>query len=108
MHRPQTRGLSVGSRERTYLLHVPPSYDGHRPVPVVVFLHGAGGTASWSVGETGWDGTADREGFLLLVPEGTPPAPSRPPLFRSNPQRWNDGCGHGGHLPDDVAVLRAA
>ncbi|MFV1967883.1 MAG: PHB depolymerase family esterase [Pirellulaceae bacterium] len=41
--------------------------------------------------ETGWAEKADREGFLAVFPEGTPPDPSRPARFIGNPQTWNDG-----------------
>jgi polyhydroxybutyrate depolymerase len=97
----------VGGRDRTYLVHAPPRHDGPHPLPIVVFLHGAGATARWALGETGWDSTADREGFLVVLPEATRPDPSRPPRFLANPPRWNDGCGHGADLPDDVAFLSA-
>jgi polyhydroxybutyrate depolymerase len=99
--------LHVGGRERTYLVHAPPNPDGRQPLPVVVFLHGAGATARWALSETGWDATADREGFLVVLPEATRPDPSQPPRFLANPPRWNDGCGPGVSLPDDVAFLGA-
>ena len=31
-------------RTRTYRVHVPPSYDGTRPFPLVFVFHGGGGT----------------------------------------------------------------
>ena len=37
--------LTSGGRERTYLLFVPKSYDGRTPLPLVLELHGSGGTA---------------------------------------------------------------
>ena len=41
-----TRTLTVGGRERTYLVHVPKSYDGSKPFPVVLAFHGGGSLAS--------------------------------------------------------------
>ena len=38
------------------------------PPPLVVVLHGAGGTAAWADGETGWSAVAAREGFALALP----------------------------------------
>ena len=35
------RTIDVGGRERSYLLHVPPSYDPGRPLPLVLAFHGA-------------------------------------------------------------------
>ena len=98
---------SVGERQRRYLVHVPQRYDG-RPLPVVLMCHGAGGTAEWTLGETRWDETADRYGFLVVFPEGTPVDPGRPPRFLSNPQVWDDGSGRRGRAQqEDVAFVNA-
>lgn len=77
--------VTVAGVERRYLL-AGASAVARRPV--VVFLHGTGGTAAWADGETGWSAVAAREGFVLAVPEGLPPDPTRPPKFLTNPQRW--------------------
>ena len=82
--------LKVGDRERRYIVHVPKSYDGRRPVPVVVMFHGGGGTAKAAITETGWADKADQAGFLAAFPEGSSPDPSKPGNFRKNPQTWND------------------
>lgn len=34
--------LDIGGRARTYFLHVPPAYDGKKPLPLVLVLHGGG------------------------------------------------------------------
>jgi polyhydroxybutyrate depolymerase len=102
--------LQAGGKERRYLLHVPPSYDGRTPVPVVLMLHGGGGTADAARRETGWDAKADREGFLAVFPEGTPPFPNQPYSFLTNPPTWNDGSGRflTGRLDiDDSGFMRA-
>jgi polyhydroxybutyrate depolymerase len=80
--------VTVAGVERRYLLAGASPTVGR---PVVVFLHGAGGTAAWAAGETGWSAVAVREGFVLAVPEGLPPDPRKPPKFLTNPQRWHDG-----------------
>ncbi len=95
--------------ERRYLVYSPPGHETE-PKPVVVLLHGAGGTADWTLEETDWGPKADREGFRIVVPEGTRPDPSRPAGFLENPQVWNDGGGRGllgGSLADDVGFIRA-
>lgn len=102
--------VRVGERDRRYLVHVPPGYDGRRPVPVVLMFHGAGGTARWSMNETGWGDKADRKGFLAVFPEGTSPDPTQPARFLKNPQLWNDGSGRTPLARlgvDDVAFTRA-
>jgi polyhydroxybutyrate depolymerase len=100
--------LDTPAGPRPYRVHAPPGWRAHAPLPVVVMLHGAGGTALWTLQETGWDRTADRAGFLVVLPEGTRPDPTRPPTFLHNAPAWNDGSPRGstGHrAADDVAFI---
>src|SRR5687768_13445528 len=66
--------------DRRYLLHVPADLDPARPAPLVMMLHGAGGSAEVAARGYGWRDKADREGFVAVFPEGTradlPPAPA--------------------------------
>jgi polyhydroxybutyrate depolymerase len=39
------RSLDVGKRPRSYIVHVPPGYDGSKAVPVVLVFHGGGSNA---------------------------------------------------------------
>src|SRR5437870_1696090 len=66
-----TRTLTVGDRKRTYLVHVPKSYDGRKPYPVVLVYHGGGSNAEQMVKFCGLNETADRAGFLAVYPHGT-------------------------------------
>jgi polyhydroxybutyrate depolymerase len=60
----------VAGRSRTFVRHIPPGYTGRTPVPVVIDFHPLGGTgASWK-GSTGWGALADREGFIMIWPDG--------------------------------------
>jgi polyhydroxybutyrate depolymerase len=98
-----------GPVPRRCLVHLPPA-AGAAPLPAVLILHGAGGTATWTLDETGWDATADRAGFVAVLPEGARADPTRPPGFLQNPQAWNAGAPQ--RLPDqpdvdDVAFLDA-
>ncbi|MHB8838370.1 MAG: CE1 family esterase [Gemmatimonadaceae bacterium] len=70
---------------------MPSAYNPGKKWPVVVMFHGGGGTARAALRETGWAEKADKEGFLVAFPEGTPPDLSRAARFRDNPQTWNDG-----------------
>jgi len=101
--------LDTPAGPRTALLRSSGAAAG-RPRPLVVLLHGAGGTAELAMQNTGWARLAEREGVLLAYPEGTRPDPGAPPRFRQNPQAWNDGSGRG-HTArqaiDDVAFLGA-
>jgi polyhydroxybutyrate depolymerase len=65
------RTLTVGDRKRTYLVHVPKSYDGKKPYPVVLIYHGGGSNAAQMVRFTGLSEKADKAGFLAVYPDGT-------------------------------------
>jgi polyhydroxybutyrate depolymerase len=77
--------------ERTYILHVPPSYDGSRETPLVVNLHGFGSNARQQAIYSGFPAKGDREGFIVVTPDGT-----------GDPRRWNFP-GLGG--ADDIAFI---
>jgi polyhydroxybutyrate depolymerase len=67
----QTRArLEFGGLTRSFHVHVPPSYDGEASVPVVIALH-----LGLADGETiekisGFSEIADREGFIVVYPDG--------------------------------------
>jgi polyhydroxybutyrate depolymerase len=102
--------LKFGGLTRTFIVHVPPSFNGKSRVPVVFMLHGAGGSGAGADSETGWTGKSDREGFIVVFPDGTPPRPSLPARFLLNPRLWNDGSGRGAagkENIDDVGFISA-
>jgi polyhydroxybutyrate depolymerase len=68
--------IEVGGRERTYLYHHPPTWQGEphdaqaNKLPLVIALHGRGGQGvSQEVGSH-MTGVADREGFVVVYPDG--------------------------------------
>lgn len=81
--------FDVDGVRRTYRLHLP-KLASSDPLPMVVFLHGKGGTAEWAEQETGWSDLADRRGFAVLYPEALPPKRDRAPKFLTNPPTWDD------------------
>jgi len=70
-----TNSLTVRGVERMFILHVPPSYDGSKPVPVLFMFHGLGSTAAAAASEYyDWQATADTHGFIVVFPDSlTPP-----------------------------------
>jgi len=85
--------LTVDGSERTYTVHVPPGYNSRTQWPIVIVLHGGGGTAKAAIWETGWTDKADMAGFIAVFPNAMPRDPSQRSSFSRNPQLWNDGSG---------------
>lgn len=69
--------------ERDYLVHLPPGYDAQRPLPMVVALHGAFGTAKIMERLTGFSDLADEKQFIAVYPNGIG--------AMGNFQHWNAG-----------------
>lgn len=76
------RSLRFDGRVRTYRIHVPPSYDGSTPIPLVFAFHGGGGQGRSQARLSNLDDVSDREGFIVVYPDG---------VGRS----WNAGHGAG-------------
>lgn len=104
-----THTINVQTQPRRY--HVIASDGPRRDRPVIVFLHGTGGTPTWAAEETQLDRFAVDHSILLLLPEGLPSQPDKRINFLRNPPRWNDGSTHVGQTrpleQDDVAFLDA-
>src|SRR5690606_15914980 len=62
--------LRQGGRDRSYILHVPKDVQTS-PWPVVINFHGAGSSATGQQAYSRMDAVADREGFLVVYPNGT-------------------------------------
>jgi polyhydroxybutyrate depolymerase len=56
--------------ERRYAVHVPKVYDGTSDVPLVIALHGGGGSADTSPEYFGLNKLSEQEGFIVVYPEG--------------------------------------
>lgn len=84
----------VAGFEQPFRVHIPPALEGL--APVVVQLHGAGGTGEEMDRITGLSSLADDEGFMVITPEGAGEA------F----QTWNAGIAFGD--TDHVDTLGAA
>ena len=90
--------LRSGGLARSYVVHVPASYDGSHAVPVVLVLHGSGGSAAIADRISGMSAKSDAAGFLAVYPEGTGPSAT-----------FNAGlcCGYAGRTAiDDVSFMR--
>ena len=73
--RPKTAGtttvmIQVGGKTRQYLLHIPTGYDGTKRIPAVVDIHGWSSWAAEQLQRSKWDKEADKQGFVLVEPDG--------------------------------------
>ena len=60
-----------GGAPRWYLRHVPPSYDGEKPVPLVVDLHGHLEGAEFHETHSKLGAFGDAHGFVTITPQGS-------------------------------------
>ncbi len=91
---------------RVYELHIPPSYDQTKPTPLVFAFHGGGGYYKTMANDKfyKWKSKSDKEGFLVVFPNGTSPWPS------GKLATWNAGecCGYArDNNIDDVGFVKA-
>ncbi len=89
--------------KRTYLIYIPSSYDKTRPMPLLIALHGGGGSGKHMIKLTrgGFNTLADKKGFIVVYPDGIE-------------KNWNDGrsaqeTGYRAHREniDDVGFISA-
>lgn len=89
--------LTIDGRTRTYLLHIPVGYTPSNQYPLVALFHGGGGSGAKIAGQTNFPEKADKEGFILLAPDGIA-------------HNWNDGRDTTDAYKqgvDDIAFIRA-
>jgi polyhydroxybutyrate depolymerase len=94
-----TRSIEIGNRTRSFIVHVPPSYDGSKPFPVVLGFHGGGSNAEQFARFSGHNEKDDEAGFIAVYPNGT----GRFPRMLT----WNGGNCYGYEKVDDVAFVQA-
>lgn len=89
------RTIEFDGQSRTYFVHVPKSYDPAKATPLVLALHPFATTAVKFERLSGLSKASEREGFIVVYPNGT---------GRANVLSWNDGM-----MPlkrsDDVGFL---
>jgi polyhydroxybutyrate depolymerase len=84
--RPTNGTIRVSGSLRTYRLYVPASLPRHTPVPLLVALHGGLGSGPHFEQQTGFDGLAEANRFIVVYPNGTPIRAG------SNEDVWNAGA----------------
>jgi polyhydroxybutyrate depolymerase len=104
----EQRALTLGNTQRSYYIHAPAGLPQN--APLVIMLHGAGGSGKHAAESYGWIGKADEARFLLIAPDASPVLADREANFLRNPRVWNDSSGRAGPniaASDDVGFLRA-
>jgi polyhydroxybutyrate depolymerase len=87
----QSEGIEIDGVPRHYRLHVPQGLDA--PAPLLIVLHGGGGSMRQMERFTGFTPIAEREGFIVVYPQGLE-------------YRWNDGRDFEGSTEsEDVAFI---
>jgi polyhydroxybutyrate depolymerase len=101
--------VKSGGFDRVARIHVPTGYRAGTKPPLVLMLHGAGGDGTGALDKDGWAAKADKEGFIVVAPDGLPARPGSPANFVTNPRLWNSGQLRA-RAPraaiDDVAFVR--
>jgi polyhydroxybutyrate depolymerase len=94
--------IHYGGIGRSYIVHVPPNASGASALPAILNFHGAGTNAEQQERYSGMDATADRDGFVVVYPNGTGRG--------TRALTWNAGgcCGAAArNNVDDVGFIRA-
>jgi polyhydroxybutyrate depolymerase len=90
-----TQNIQFGGAARSYILHVPASYTGKTPVPLVLDFHGILLNDTIQESISGWQAKSDAEGFVVAWPNGIDAA-------------WNVGpCCTTSRTVDDVGFAKA-
>ncbi len=89
--------IQSGGLERTYRAHLPTSYNATQSLPLVLVLHGGGGSGRGMNGLTNLNTLADEKDFIVVYPDGYQ-------------RHWGDGRGTSPSERDgvdDVAFISA-
>lgn len=63
--------ITIDGRERTFIVNLPPDYyENSGPLPLVIGLHGTGGSAEQFERDYGLTQRADNFGFIVVYPNG--------------------------------------
>ena len=98
--------ITIGDGLRPVLLHLPAGFDPARPAPLVILLHGSGGTGAAMLRDSNLAQASDKHGFIVAAPDAGIP--------HDKGFVWNipgvptvTGAIPGPDAPDDVAFIGA-
>lgn len=83
--------FKLESQGREWTVHYAGAELSGAKRPLVVVLHGAGGSGDQYLIKNGWQSAAEKEGFLCIAPTGQSAIRGQASSFRTNPNLWNSG-----------------
>lgn len=88
------------TNQRKFTVHKPTGYTKATPVPLVLMLHGGGGTMANAQGFTNLNAVSNTNGFLIAYPEGYG-------IIPSGGFSWADGRGTSADIAgiDDIGFI---
>lgn len=91
-------GFTHNGVNRTYIVHLPPTYTPNSQMPLVLVLHGLGDSGNGIMMGTGFNMAADTAGFIAVYPDAADA------LFGA--AAWNSGANPFGSA-NDVGFISA-
>ncbi len=86
---------------RTYQLYIPKQYNQLTNLPLVISLHGAGGSSDNAKIISGFDAKSEEEGFVVVYPES-----EKLDSFIGMKRGWNAGtCSAEDNIADDAGFI---
>ena len=73
----QNMSVTVDGKKRTFIMYIPNSYKGDKPVPLFVDYHPVMGNGEGQYKDTKYRTLTEKEGVISLYPDGTKSADSR-------------------------------
>lgn len=95
--------IEVDGVTRTWILHIPSAASTGEPLPLLIVLHGGGGTGRKMQRMLGFDAYADARSFYVAYPDAAIHSDAR------GGAHWNDGRGTAGMVQrgiDDVTFIQ--
>lgn len=86
--------LQVANQKRVYDLHIPASYTGQTPMPLVIAFHGVGGDGKAMAEQTSFNQLSEQAGFIVTYPDAIS-------------QHWDARRGSQPETTDDVGFISA-
>ncbi len=84
------KSLSVSGQIWDYC-YAPKNPPIAKEMPLVILLHGAGGSGGGYLSRTGWGRRGSERGYITVAPSGLTIDPEKSADFQSNPRVWNSG-----------------